>query len=640
MGVDATHELYDRFAVKWARARDVIAGEDAIKAAGERYLPRMDSQSDGEFAQYLARASFFNGTGRTVDGFLGLIFRREPIVRLPNDEAKRIRDYSRLRIRDSGEEGQATDLEANDKFQSANDKGISKDKGPNGNGRAPGVGTGPTAINDSARLRIARDSRRNGQADVFQRLRNDADLMGTALNSYAAKVSSEVVSVGRAGTLVEWSDGEERPFLCLYQAEQIINWGTRRVNGRMELAFVALREVASDEFRVSSDSSAGGAIDFSAGAANPWEQEEVEQIRVLRLASGEFRVSSDERNGGGGNGGAPGGGTGEINDYARLKISDWPKGNGENLDSEPRHLVSYDSGKYQSGEYVVEIYRRGEANAQGERAWALVEQRVPLRRGKALPFIPFVFHGPENALPSPAMPPLEDIITVNLDHYRLDADFKHGLHFTALPTAWVAGFDKEAQLRIGSSAAWVTEQVGATAGFLEFKGEGLQTFERAMDRDERLMAVLGSRMLETQKRVAESAEALSIRQKGESSVVANIAASLSKSLTQALAWCRWWTGTEAKPEEIGPEEISIELNRDFETATMTSQELLAVVHAWQAGMLSHDSALNLMRQGELLPPNRSNEEERRLIEKDPPPAGLLRGERSVAPTGDGAGTGY
>ena len=28
------------------------------------------------------------------------------------------------------------------------------------------------------------------------------------------------------------------------------------------------------------------------------------------------------------------------------------------------------------------------------------------------------------------------------DHYRLDADYKHGVHFTALPTAWVAGFEK------------------------------------------------------------------------------------------------------------------------------------------------------------------------------------------------------
>jgi len=63
--------------------------------------------------------------------------------------------------------------------------------------------------------------------------------------------------------------------------------------------------------------------------------------------------------------------------------------------------------------------------------------------------------------------PLADIVHVNLDPCRLDADYKHGLHFTALPTAWVSGFDKTAELRIGSSTGWVADSVGAVAGFLE-----------------------------------------------------------------------------------------------------------------------------------------------------------------------------
>ena len=79
----------------------------------------------------------------------------------------------------------------------------------------------------------------------------------------------------------------------------------------------------------------------------------------------------------------------------------------------------------------------------------------------------------------------------------------------------MSGFDKSASLRIGSSTAWVTETAGATAGFLEFTGQGLQTFERAMDRDEKLLAVLGSRLLEGQKKVAETAQAIELRQSGE-----------------------------------------------------------------------------------------------------------------------------
>ena len=49
MPVNSTHPDYDANAFDWLRARDVLAGEDAVKSAGEKYLPRLDSQSDEEF---------------------------------------------------------------------------------------------------------------------------------------------------------------------------------------------------------------------------------------------------------------------------------------------------------------------------------------------------------------------------------------------------------------------------------------------------------------------------------------------------------------------------------------------------------------------------------------------------------------
>ena len=46
----------------------------------------------------------------------------------------------------------------------------------------------------------------------------------------------------------------------------------------------------------------------------------------------------------------------------------------------------------------------------------------------------------------------------------LGADYRHGFHFTSLPTAWLCGFDKESVLRIGSGPARVTENLGERAG--------------------------------------------------------------------------------------------------------------------------------------------------------------------------------
>ncbi|MGD0538035.1 MAG: DUF4055 domain-containing protein [Verrucomicrobiota bacterium] len=489
MAVDATHGEYDANAGAWSRARDVIAGEDAVRAGRERYLPRLDSQADDEYAAYAGRASFFNATARTADCFVGLIFRRAPLVRLPDE--------------------------------------------------AQGVGAALAAF------------------------RNDVDMLGTSLFGYAKNIVSEIIAVGRAGTLVDWEgEVEDRVYATMYRAESILNWRVERINGRNIPTLVVLHEPME---------AAGGGTSPQGGSTSPQpspqggEGDAVEQIRVLRLVAGADAGAS----------------------------------------------------KRKPYSCQVELWRKAEAKSgQDKREWVLVETRIPLRRGKPLPSLPFVFHGPRHSRPAVDKLPLGDMIAVNLDHYRLDADYKHGIHFTALPTAWVSGFDKTATLRIGSSTAWTTETVGATAGFLEFTGQGLSTFERAMDRDERLMAVLGSRLLEEQKRVGETADAIELRQSGENSVLSSIASSVSESLTQVLRWAFWWNSTEELPDSITDAQALVELNTDFSSSTMSAPEMLAAVKSWQSGALSQDSMQELFRKGEILPDGRTNEEEARLIAGD------------------------
>jgi len=83
MPVDTKHPDYLKALERWKRNRDVLAGEDAVKAAGEKYLPRIGAQTDVEYQAYLKRASFFNATARTHDGLTGMQFRKTPAAELP-----------------------------------------------------------------------------------------------------------------------------------------------------------------------------------------------------------------------------------------------------------------------------------------------------------------------------------------------------------------------------------------------------------------------------------------------------------------------------------------------------------------------------------------------------------------------------
>lgn len=78
--VSTRHRHYAQAQAKWQRMRDVIAGQDAVHARGEAYLPRLSAQSDSDYEAYKLRATWFGATSRTVDALHGLLFRKLPTI--------------------------------------------------------------------------------------------------------------------------------------------------------------------------------------------------------------------------------------------------------------------------------------------------------------------------------------------------------------------------------------------------------------------------------------------------------------------------------------------------------------------------------------------------------------------------------
>lgn len=262
------------------------------------------------------------------------------------------------------------------------------------------------------------------------------------------------------------------------------------------------------------------------------------------------------------------------------------------------------------GKYRVRVFRINDKKEDEQ----VGEDLIPLMNGNPLDYIPFYFIGIDDMTPTVDEPPLIDLVDVNLDHYRLDADYKHGLHFTGLPTAVISGYtpeEKGEKLYIGSSSAWVFPDPQAKASYLEYTGQGLQAIEKAKAADEQQMAILGARLLSSEKKDAETAQTAQIHRAGETSILSAIAQTISIGLTKAVNTFSEWAGS--------PEDCSIELNRDFLPLDMDSRTLIGLVSAWQAGAISQQVLFENLQAVEIINADLTFEDMQAQIEAEPIP---------------------
>lgn len=400
------------------------------------------------------------------------------------------------------------------------------------------------------------------QAEPEKNFLDRVGARGEPFDLICKKIVEEVVTTGRLGVYVD-SDTENDPgadpYLCIYFAENIINWGERNVRGRQILEFVVLLE----------DNPVRGASDNTDG----FEYRRKERWRVLQL---------------------------EDIDTPNPKL----------------HVTVYERSD-QSDDEDKEGMDTPDETDQGQQNFNMVFDAYPtFRGGKPVHYIPFRFINPSDNTTEIEKPPILDLVNVNLAHYINSCDLEHGLHFTALPTAWAAGFDPvSSRLRIGSSVCWVSENVQARAGFLEFSGNGLGAIEKAMNKKEKYMAILGARLLEEQKADSEAAAALRLRHSGEESVLQHIVRSIDEGLEQALHWLAEWMGEDTTG-------ISCKLNDEFNPLGIDPMTMNILMNGVQSGELSWEVLFYNYQRGNIYPDGWTAEMEKLKIEAGrplPPP---------------------
>lgn len=267
------------------------------------------------------------------------------------------------------------------------------------------------------------------------------------------------------------------------------------------------------------------------------------------------------------------------------------------------------------GTYRQRVFRPKENSEEKGKAVAEYQEDpdlmvVPTVGNRPLSYIPFIFINPVDNTARIYDPPILALANVNLSHYRSSADLEHGRHFTGLPTAWVAGFEKEEIFRIGSQVAWVSEHSDANAGFLEFTGQGLGSLENALKEKQEMMAVLGARMLEDPKKAVESDATLTTRFRGENNILSSISKTVSTALSTSFSWLMEWRGLSR--------EINVALNNDFINDRLSPEQVAKLMEAWQGGSMSWEVLFFNYKRGEIYPDDIDMEEERQRIEEEVP----------------------
>src|SRR5689334_4843922 len=84
MPIDRKHPDVTSADPSWKRCRDVLGGSDAVKQGGRAYLPQLSAQRQRDYASYLCRALFYNGTARTRAALVGSVFSKDLEAKIPD----------------------------------------------------------------------------------------------------------------------------------------------------------------------------------------------------------------------------------------------------------------------------------------------------------------------------------------------------------------------------------------------------------------------------------------------------------------------------------------------------------------------------------------------------------------------------
>ena len=199
---------------------------------------------------------------------------------------------------------------------------------------------------------------------------------------------------------------------------------------------------------------------------------------------------------------------------------------------------------------------------------------------------------------------INDLVDMNFHHYQVSADYNSKNHFSSFIIWYETGSQSGGNMLMGNGVKWSNPSAEASFGILQPDGNA-DALRISLQDDEQRMAALGAEALKPRVSGAESAEAKSLDQVAQNSTTANVAITVSETITKAINFAARWMGLT--------DDAQYELNTDYNPTGMNAQSLTAIVAAFQGGAISYDTLYENLQRGEIASVERTADEERALI---------------------------
>jgi len=384
--------------------------------------------------------------------------------------------------------------------------------------------------------------------DSLEPMMNDIDGAGTSLEQQSKASLSEALKKGRGGLLSDFPEvpegavvsqadidaGMYRPRIIQYDAEQIINWREETTGGETMLSLLVIQELAIED------------VDgFELEVEPRWRVYKLEDSQVI---------------------------------YQSWKLAS------ENQDIDP--LVAAEM--LRSGDHGSEYLNQSQEYEQiGEDVILMGAD------GNPLSVIPFTFFGSTNNDPSVDKSPMYALASLNIAHYRNSADYEQSAFMVGQVTPVISGLTDDwvqkhikGQVMVGSSNAVALPKDGK---FELIQAQPNSMPMEAMVHKEEQMKAIGAKLIEPNT-VAKTATEAEIEEVSESSILSSVAKNVSEAYERALYYASLFIG------EVDMDDISIEMNSEFQVAALGAQERQEVVNAWMAGIITKREAREVYRR--------------------------------------------